>query len=258
MELSAILAIAQRDFIKLLRDIPRLLGSLLSPIFLIGVLGGTIQSVQGGDSSYNYIAFIFTGVLAQTLFSSATAGIISLIEDRQNDFTQELFVSPVSRYSIVFGKLLGETLVAFPQGVATLIFGLIIGIPLTLQQIIYLIPVMLISAMFGSAFGLIIMSNIKNPRAVNTIIGFITFPQFFLAGVFAPFSILSPTLDTISKFMPMRYPVDFTRGIFYAGLSDYEHVVAASPMVNLLLMVGLFLVFLIVGTWLFVRSESNR
>ena len=37
---------------------------------------------------------------------------MSLIEDRENDFTQELFIAPISRYAIVFGKILGEALVA--------------------------------------------------------------------------------------------------------------------------------------------------
>ena len=258
MELSAMLVIAQRDFTKLLRDIPRLLGGLLAPVLLIGVLGGTIQLTRGESTAFAYLPFIFTGVIAQTMFSSAAAGIISLIEDRENDFTQELFVSPVSRYTIVFGKLLGETLVAFPQGLATLIFGLIIGIQMTLLQGLSLVALMLIAALFGSAFGLLVMANIKNPRTVGTVRGFIVFPQFFLAGVFAPLGVYPPVIDIISRLTPMRYPVDLTRGIFYAGLPEYEHVVASSPLSNLFVMGVVFVVFLVIGTWLFVRSERNR
>lgn len=258
MGLSAILAIAQRDFTKLLRDLPRLIGSLLTPFLLIGVLGGTIQATQGSGVGYDYITFIFTGVLAQTLFSSATAGVISLIEDRQNDFTQELFVSPVSRYSIIFGKILGETLVALPQGIATLVFGFIIGVPISVNQLMGLLPVMLAAAMFGSAFGLIVMSTISNPRTVNTIIGFIVFPQLFLAGVFAPINILPPYLDLLSRLTPMRYTVDLTRAIFYRGLPEYSAVVVDTAFFNLIVIAASFVVFLVIGTWLFVRSEHNR
>ncbi len=37
----------------------------------------------------------FTGVLAASLFQSAAAGMISIAEDRENDFARELFVTPV-------------------------------------------------------------------------------------------------------------------------------------------------------------------
>jgi ABC-2 type transport system permease protein len=258
MGLSAILAISQRDFTKLLRDLPRLIGSLLTPFLLIGVLGGTIQATQGSGVGYDYIPFIFTGVLAQTLFSSATAGVISLVEDRQNDFSQELFVSPVSRYSIIFGKILGETLVALPQGIATLLFGFIIGIPISVTQLISLLPVMLVAAMFGSAFGLVVMSTLSNPRAVNTILGFIVFPQFFLAGVFAPIQVLPPYLELLSRLTPMRYPVDLARAVFYRGLPAYSVVVADTSLFNLTVIAVSFVIFLVIGTWLFVRSERNR
>ncbi|MCH7586774.1 MAG: ABC transporter permease [Chloroflexi bacterium] len=258
MELSAILAIAQRDFTKLLRDVPRFIGSLLSPFILIGVLGGTIQSIQGDGIEYDYITFVFTGVLAQTLFSSAAAGVISLIEDRENDFSQELFVSPVSRYSIVLGKILGETLVALPQGVATIIFGFIIGVPISAAQLVALLPVMLVAALLGSAFGLVIMSNLSSARTVNTVIGFIIFPQFFLAGVFAPIGALPPALELASRLAPMRYVVDLARGIFYSGLPDSSAVVVDTPLTNIIVIGVLFILFLTAGTWLFVRSERNR
>lgn len=258
MELSAIFAISQRDFTKLLRDVPRFIGSLLSPFVLIGVLGGTIQSTQGDGASYDYITFVFTGVLAQTIFSSAAAGVISLIEDRENDFTQELFVSPVSRYSIVLGKILGETLVALPQGVATIIFGFIIGVPISVTQLIGLFPVMLIAALLGSAFGLVIMSNLSSARTVNTVIGFIIFPQFFLAGVFAPIGALPAAFELASRLAPMRYAVDLARGIFYSGLPESSAVVVDTPLSNLIVIGVLFLLFLVAGTWLFVRSERNR
>jgi lipopolysaccharide export LptBFGC system permease protein LptF len=56
----------------------------------------------------------------------------------------------------------------------------------------------------------------------------------------------------------MRYPVDLTRGVFYAGQPAYNTVVVVDPIVNILVMTGLFFVFLAVGTWLFVRNERNR
>jgi ABC-2 type transport system permease protein len=103
-ELSAILTIASRDLLKLLRDRTRLVFTLVFPFIFIVLMGGTLQGNLGRAAGFNFIGFIFTGVLGMTLFQSAAQGLISLIEDRETDFSQEMFVSPISRYSIVFGK----------------------------------------------------------------------------------------------------------------------------------------------------------
>jgi ABC-2 type transport system permease protein len=56
----------------------------------------------------------------------------------------------------------------------------------------------------------------------------------------------------------MRYAVDLTRGIFYFGELDYPKVVLEEPLLNLGIMIAAFLVFLVIGTFIFVRSERNR
>src|SRR5581483_5047066 len=137
--LNAILVIAYRDVIKLLRDRPRILISLIFPLIFIGALGGTFQASLGSKVGFNLLDFVFTGVFAQTLFQSTAQGIISLIEDRENDFSQEIFVSPISRYTIIIGKIIGETLVSYAQIVGVLLFGFIIGVPLTLISVLGLL-----------------------------------------------------------------------------------------------------------------------
>src|SRR5512136_1181546 len=124
-EANAIVAISFRDLMKLVRDPARIAVTFVFPLLFIGFLGGSMQSNFGRSAGYDFLSFVFTGVLAQTIFQSTAMGVISLIEDRQNDFSQEMFVSPISRYSIIFGKILGETLVAFPQGAVIVAFALL-------------------------------------------------------------------------------------------------------------------------------------
>src|SRR5216684_4258127 len=111
-EMNAVTAIAGRDLLKFLRDPGRIIGAVVFPLVMITLLGGTLQLNLGRSAGFNFIAFTFTGFLGMTLFQSTAQGLTSLMEDRQNDFAQEVFVSPVSRYSIVFGKVMGETMVA--------------------------------------------------------------------------------------------------------------------------------------------------
>ena len=97
-ELSAVLVIAHRDFVKLLRDRARIVSDFVFPLLFIGLLGPALQAGFGSPGGLNLQTFIFTGVLAQTVWQSAALGVISLIADRDEDFSQEIFVSPISRY----------------------------------------------------------------------------------------------------------------------------------------------------------------
>ena len=256
---NAICTIAGRDVMRFLRDPIRLVFTLLLPLILVGGLSGTLQSSLGGAVSYNLMAFTMVGMLGMTLFQGTMNGVMSLIEDRQNDFTQELFIAPISRYAIVFGKILGESLVALTQSVVLVLMGLLIfHIPFSLFSLILVLPVSLITCLFGGAFGVLLTSLFSNQRTANMVLPFLLFPQFFLAGVFLPLRNLPWYLDILSKITPMRYVVDLIRGIFYAGRPEYGQVVLLHPLINLAIMGLLFTIFLVTGTALFVRGERNR
>jgi len=257
-EVWAIAAIAHRDFVKLLRDRVRLFSELAFPLILIILLGPALQSGFGSPGGLDLTTFVFTGVLAQTIWQSAALGLISLIADREEDFSQEIFVSPVSRYSIVAGKIIGESLVALPTGLGIVVVGLLIGVPLSPVVLVALIPVSLAVAVYGGAFRLLILANISSQRTANQIFPFVMLPQFFLAGVFNPIHDLPTPLAVLSALSPMRYAVEATRNVFY-GLQPGAPAPEVTPFdVNIGVMAASFLAFIALGTVLFVRAERNR
>jgi ABC-2 type transport system permease protein len=257
-ELSAILAIAHRDFIKLLRDRARIISDFAFPLIFIGILGTSLQAGFGSAGGLNLLTFVFTGVLGQTIWQSSALGVISLIADREQDYSQEMFVSPVSRYSIIAGKILGESLVALPQAAAILAFGLVLGVRLSVPVLLAFIPIAFIVAIFGGAFGVLVLSNLRSQQAANQVFPFVMLPQFFLAGVFNPIQHLPWYLDIVSHLSPMRYAIDLVRDIYYGGLPDVVPVPLEGAPVNLAIIGAMFVGFMVVGTTLFVRSERNR
>ena len=257
-EVSAILAIAHRDLVKLLRDRARLASDFAFPLIFIGVLGTSLQAGFGTPGGFNLLTFVFTGVLGQTVWQSAALGVISLVADREQDFSQEMFVSPISRYSIIFGKIIGESLVALPQALAILLFGFVIGVPLSLPALLALIPVAFVVAIFGGAFGVLVLSNLKSQQSANQIFPFVMLPQFFLAGVFNPIDNLPWFLDILSRLAPMRYAIDLVRDVYYAAHPEPVRVALLNAPTNLAIMAAMFGLFMLAGTTLFVRSERNR
>lgn len=254
----AILTIAYREILKALRDPARIITTLTIPFVLVIILGNSFQANIGQRLPYNYLTYTFTGVFAQTLFQSMSLGMISLIEDRENDFHQELFVAPISRYSIMLGKLFGELFIAAMMIIGLLFFGLLTRVPLIFPGIVALLLTALIVCLLGGAFGLMILSSIKSQRAANQIITFFLFPQLFLAGVFTPIQQLPWYLDILSRLSPLRYAVDLVRAAFYSGSMEYSKVVLTGFTFDLFIISILFLLFFCSGTILFVRSEHNR
>ena len=257
-ELGPVMAIAQRDLMKLLRDRPRLITTLISPLLLVGVLGGSLQANLGRSVGFNFLAITFTGVLGMTLFQSSAQGVISLINDRENDFSQEMFVSPISRYSIIFGKILGESLVALPQGAAIIAFAFVIGIRASALQIGSVVVASLLICLVGGAFGILVLSNLSGEQMAGQVFTFVMLPQYFLAGIFSPIKVLPPYLAVLSDISPMRWCVDLLRGAFYAGRPEAAKTVLDPPPLDLAVMAAMFLAVLVIGTALFVRSEHNR
>ncbi|GAC1463347.1 MAG: ABC transporter permease [Chloroflexota bacterium] len=257
-ETNAVVTIAYRDVLKFVRDPVRIIATFVFPVVIIVALGGSLQSNLGTTLGYDFLSFTFTGIFAQTLFQSASFGILSLIEDRENDFSQEIFVSPISRYSIVFGKILGETMVALAQGAGITAFAALVGVALTPGRVLGLLAAGFVCCLLGGSFGVIVLSNINNQRTANQIFPFIFLPQFFLAGVFNPIKKLPLYLDVLSHASPMRYAVDLCRAVFYAGRPEYGKVVLTGPLVDLGIIAAMFLGFMVIGTALFVRKEQNR
>jgi ABC-2 type transport system permease protein len=255
-ELSAVLTIAYRDQLKFVRDPMRIVSTFVFPLIFIAFFGAGMRA--GVPTSYDYLVYTFTGVLAMTLYQSTAMGLISVIEDRENDFSQEIFVSPISRYSIVLGKIWGETAVALTQGAGILVIGGILGVPLTQGQVVALAPVSLLVCLLGGSFGLLVLSNLTTQRAANQAFPFLMLPQYFLAGVFTPNQALPPVLDGVARLAPMRYAVDLTRAVYYAGTPDYERVVLDGAGFDLGASLLFFAVCVVIGTWLFARRERNK
>jgi ABC-2 type transport system permease protein len=257
-ELSGLAIIAQRDVIKLLRDRPRLAVNLAFPVLLIGGLGSILQPTVGRVTGLDAVTLAFTGVLAASLFQSAAAGMISIVEDRENDFSRELFVTPVSRLTLVAGKVGGETLVALCQGMLITLSAVAFGVRMSPGQLTTLLAPALACCLLGGSFGLATIAALPSQRSAMQIFQFLIIPQYVLGGVLIPLSGASSVLNAIAWAMPLRYPVELTRAAFYRGTPGYRQVVAGGPALDTAVVGGLFIIFMIAGAALFDYRERTR
>jgi ABC-2 type transport system permease protein len=258
MTVSALLAIAQRDVTKLLRDRPRLAVNLAFPVLLIAGLGNVLQSTVGRSTGLAAVTLAFSGVLPATLFQSAAAGMISIVEDRENDFSRELFVTPVPRLTLVGGKIAGETAVAMCQGVFVVAFALLFGVRMSGDQLGRMVLPCLGCCLLGGAFGLATVAALPQQRSAMQVFQFLIIPQYVLGGVLVPLHGLPRYLDVLASVLPLRYAVELNRAAFYLGTPGYATVVAVGPLVDAAVVGGGFVVLLVAGALLFDHRERTR
>ena len=110
----------------------------------------------------------------------------------------------------------------------------------------------------AGSMAMIVIGVIKSNKMANMAVMLITMPQMFLSGAIIPINNSTGMLYVLSRIMPMTYCLDLTRAVVYSGTADYANVVLFNPMISLLVIASLTIVFLIVGTFFFARSEKNR
>ena len=258
-EMGKILSLAQRDLLKFLRDRGRIVSSFVFPVIFLGVFGVTLNAGLGAAHlGFNYIDYVFSGILLQSIFQSSFAGITSLVSDREKDFSMSIFVAPVSRYSIVFGKILGESLVSFAQIFGVVIFAKFIGMTFGLREIIYALPVALLGSFVGASFGILIASRINTADSANRIFPFLVFPMIFLSGAFTPVNNLPLVLNILKIINPLFYGVDLIRNVMFAGKNSFHLVVSNSFTYDLIIFSVLGIIFFILWSYLFTNKEGNK
>ena len=111
----------------------------------MGILGGSISQNLGAGLQYAYLPFMLIGMIANTLYQGTITGVTNLVEERENDFTAELFVAPVSRYTVLMGKMLGAAVAAMVALVGVLAMIFVMQIPMDpgdLLRVLTLAPIL--------------------------------------------------------------------------------------------------------------------
>ncbi len=257
-EVNVVITILSRDITLFFKSPGMLIMSLAMPLIMMGMLGGSLSQNMAGGLGFDYNQYMLIGMLVNMLFMTTASGISSLVEDHVTDFTQEVMISPISRYSIVIGKILGSSFAAILGMFGTIIIGLFMGISLTVGQYLLILLISPLMCLSAGALAMLVIGLIKSNKMANMAVMMITMPQMFLSGAIIPITHSSGILYVLSRIMPMTYCLDLTRAVVYAGTPQYASVVLFNPVISLIIIVSLTVVFLIIGTFFFARTEKNR
>lgn len=248
-ELRGIYTLWKREVKRYFRERTRPVSSFVQPLLWLVIFGaGLGSSIRGaGIVGFSYQEFIFPGIIGQTLLFTSMFMGISVIWDRQFGFLKEILVAPISRVSIFVGKMLGVSTDSMMQGSIVLLLGPLIGVKITLADVIALIPLMLLITLGMVCIGLTIASFMTSLESYGTIVTFVNLPMFLLSGALFPVNNLPSWLLWAVYINPLTYGVDALR-IVVLG-SGY---VSPIPLyIDVIFLVVFDAVMIIVGTYSF-------
>ncbi len=102
---KGIYALWYREFKVFLKEKSRVVAAIFLPLFWFFIFGNGVGSIASVQVNYQY--FIFPGFLAMTIIFSSLFNGAYIVWDKKVDFLKEVLVTPLSRTTVFFGKVLG-------------------------------------------------------------------------------------------------------------------------------------------------------
>ena len=249
---TAVYVLWLREMKRFIRAKSRVVGALAMPLFFLAFLGFGFKrmSLPGISSDVDYLRFLVPGILGMSLLFSSTFAGLSVLWDREFGFLKEIMVAPVSRASIVMGRIAGGATTGMIQALLILCISFLMGFRISgFESIILAIVFMILIAITFLGLGLIFASKMRDMQGFPIIMNFVIFPLFFLSGALYPLENFPVWLRYISHVDPLTYGVDGLRGVLI-GLSSF------SIVFNFFILVAFSSVMILLGTYFFEKSES--
>lgn len=216
-EMRTVGMVWERELIRFVRTRTRILSSFVQPILFLFVLGYGMTTLVGTTGGFDFKKFVFPGIVAMTVVTTAIFSAISIVWDREFGFLREMLVAPVSRGALVAGKTLGGASIATVQGTIMLALAPLIGVRLTALTVVEVIGTELLMAVALTTFGVFVASRIQRMEGFQVVMQLVLFPMLFLSGALFPLDGLPVWLAVITRINPLTYAVDPLRHVVFAA-----------------------------------------
>jgi ABC-2 type transport system permease protein len=259
LEIRSVRNIFLRDILRFFRDSARVIGSVVQPIFFLGVFGVGLKSTlgMGQGIGFDFVQFMFPGIIATTTLGVALNTSISIVTDREFGFLKEILVAPVSRASIMAGKILSGIVIGLFQAILLIALSPLFGLTIDWSHVPGLLFVALLLSFAVTSMGLFIATRMRNAEGFQFVFQFLFFPMMFLSGAFFPLTNVPTWMKIVSNINPLTYAVDGLRNVVFHNIPDAlrQTIILHSLPFDCMIIVGFGLVMFGLAFWSFNRAE---
>lgn len=254
ISVQAVYMLWLREMKRTWRAKSRMIGSIMMPLFFLVFIGSGFRQARLPNipDGVNYIAFLIPGVTGMSLLFSSVFGGLQVLWDKEFGFLKEIMVMPVSRLSIVLGRMAGGSTVALVQGFIILFASMAFGFRIkSLAGLGIAILFMFLIAFTFIGLGLAFASRMKDMHGFQLVINFVVFPIFFLSGALYPIQGLPAWLKPLVYTDPLTYGVDGLRGALLG--------ISVRPLaVDFGILSAVCVFMMVLGSWLFETSDVGK
>ena len=172
-----------------------------------------------GQGIPNYLTFFTPGVLVQTGMFSAIFSGMSMIVDMDTGILSRMLATPVTRVSIILGRVIAASVVILAQSAVMLIIAVIMGVHIKTGfagvLLIFLLIALLGLALSAFSNGMAIL--LKRQESLMAVVNLVTMPLMFLSTMMMPSIMLPSWLNTVRQFNPIDYTIVSIRDLVLQG-----------------------------------------
>lgn len=242
-----------RELVRFFRQRNRVIGSIGTPLVMWIIFGlGLDRSFSAGTSSGaapGFLHYYFPGSLVLILMFTAIFTSISIIEDRREGFLQSVLVSPVSRSSMVLGKVLGGAIIALIQALLFLSVALFLDVSWSPGRFVALVALLFAAALMMTSLGFVFAWRMESTQGFHAIMNLVLMPMWLMSGSFFPVPALANSsaaqmaVHWCMRMNPLTYVVALVRELLYAQPLGEDYWTASTSTNTIVVVVGLILFF---------------
>lgn len=255
--------LAHRELLRFFRQRSRVIGAFAQPVLFWVLFGaGLKNSFQAPEWSaalgrtLSYQEYFFPGVVVMIVLFTAIFSTISIIEDRQEGFLQGVLVSPVSRLTIVLGKLTGGMCLSLIQAGVFLLFAPWMGIHANVLQWLAIFGFLGILGFTLTAVGFVMAWQLDSTQGYHALMSMLLMPMWLLSGAFFPGS-ETGWLSWVMRLNPLTYGVAALRRLLYWNV-ELPVSIGLPSMTASLIVTFLFALACIVLSVMLATRQSER
>ena len=239
IQLAGLYGLWLREVKRSFRDRGQLIGGISRPILWVVILGIGLNPYFRGEVfgkvtfvvPFTYLQFIFPAVIALNILFTSVQSAVSVIWDREFGFLREVLVSPLSRGTILLGKVLGGATVAVMHGCLVLLLAKFADVNLTWMKFLEALGLMSMLAFALTSLGVVIANHIRSFQGFGIFSNAVILPLYFTSSSVFP---LDPALSQaqtrvvypewlviVVEWNPLTYAIDALRGALI-GFNQFD------------------------------------
>jgi ABC-type multidrug transport system permease subunit len=215
---------------------------LMAPIVIFPTLllavqtggAGSAVNLPGFPEVQSFFQFLLAAGIMQSLVLAGNSGGTAFAIEIETGFTDRLFAAPVSRFTIVLGRLAGTAALGLFASLWFLTLGLVFGVTVEggLAGVLVAVSLATGAAVAFGGIGSAIALRTGNANVVQGLFPLV-FVVLFLSTAFFPLDLMIEPAKTIAQYNPLSYIVEGIRDPIISGISPTETLEAVLAIAGL-------------------------